>query len=254
MKNTPQQLHIPVLLDETLAVLAPKAGESYLDLTAGYGGHAARVLALTKAPGKATLVDRDENAIRELKNQCGFANAELVHEDFLTAVEKLHEAGSRFDLILMDLGVSSAQLDQAARGFSFQHDAPLDMRMDARLKTTASEIVNHRSAKDLAKIIAEYGEESGKSAAKIARRICLARPIVTTGQLANLIAEIHPRRGKTHPATRTFQAIRIAVNDELGQLKAALPRAMELLNPGGRLAVIAFHSLEDRIVKTYFKE
>jgi 16S rRNA (cytosine1402-N4)-methyltransferase len=254
MKNTPQQLHLPVLLSETLEVLAPKAAESYRDLTAGYGGHAREVLARTGAPEKAVLVDRDKNAIRELKNQCGLANAELVQKDFLTAVRNLHASGSKFDLILMDLGVSSAQLDEAVRGFSFRHDAALDMRMDESQKRTAADVVNKTPEKELARILVRYGEEGVKTARKIAHQICLNRPVTSTGQLAKIVAEVSPRRGKTHPATRTFQAIRIETNDELGQLQAALPLAVELLNPGGRLAVISFHSLEDRIVKEYFKE
>jgi 16S rRNA (cytosine1402-N4)-methyltransferase len=251
--NTPQQLHIPVLLDDVLATLAPGAGDSYLDLTAGYGGHAGAIIAKTQAPERATLVDRDENAISELSNQCGFTNSSLLHSDFLAAAEKLLVDSKHFDMILLDLGVSSPQLDRAERGFSFAKDAMLDMRMDTGQTRTAAEIVNYSSEKALADIIIRYGEESVKRAQKNAHTIRLNRPINTTGELAKVIEKVSPR-GKIHPATRTFQAIRIAVNDELGQLERTLPLLPGLLNPGGRLAIISFHSLEDRIVKNFLNE
>ncbi|GHU08831.1 ribosomal RNA small subunit methyltransferase H [Alphaproteobacteria bacterium] len=252
--NTPQQLHIPVLLDDVLATLAPRAGESYLDLTAGYGGHAGAIIAKTQAPERAVLVDRDDNAISGLRNQCGFTNSSLMHLDFLAAAEKFVDAGKHFDMILLDLGVSSPQLDRAERGFSFSNDAQLDMRMDTGQTRTAAEIVNYSSEKDLTDIIVRYGEESVKRARKIAHAIRLNRPINTTGELARIIKKVSPPGGKIHPATRTFQAIRIAVNDELGQLERTLPLLPGLLNPGGRLAIISFHSLEDRIVKNFLNE
>lgn len=252
--KTPQQLHIPVLLDLVVRYLAPEKDESYLDLTAGYGGHASEILKITQNPERAVLVDRDKNAIRELRNQCGLANAEFMHSDFLAAATKLLDSGRKFNLILMDLGVSSAQLDQAERGFSFRYDAELDMRMDESQSLTAAEVVNRSSEKLLSEIIAKYGEETPKAARRIARAIRLNRPIKTTKQLAETVAKVHHGKGKIHPATRTFQAVRIVVNDELRQLSEALPIAQQLLEKGGRLGVISFHSLEDSIVKNYFNE
>jgi 16S rRNA (cytosine1402-N4)-methyltransferase len=253
--KTPQQLHIPVLLDATMQLLDPKPGESYLDLTAGYGGHARAVLAKTGSPENATLVDRDLDAIRELKNQCGFANTKMLNDDFLTAVKKLQQLDQKFDLLMMDLGVSSPQLDNKERGFSFQTEAPLDMRMDRRQSLTAGDLVNKLNEKQLSEILRQFGQERPSLAAKIARAICQNRPIVTTKQLADVVAKVSPKgRAKIHPATRTFQAIRIAVNDELRLLSETLPLAIGLLNPGGRIAVISFHSLEDGIVKTQFAD
>lgn len=254
MKKTPQQLHIPVLTTEVVNLLAPRKGDTYLDLTAGYGGHAKMIIERIGATNLATLVDRDENAIREL-NSVAFTNGALIlHQDFLAATKKFASENRRYDMILMDLGVSSPQLDQAERGFSFIQDALLDMRMDGSSDRTAAEVVNRMSEKDLSELIVRYGEESVKRARKIAHAIRLSRPIRTTTELAQVIEKVSPRVGKTHPATRTFQAIRIVVNDELTQLQETLPIALELLNPGGRLAVISFHSLEDRIVKNFLNE
>ncbi|MCL2174260.1 16S rRNA (cytosine(1402)-N(4))-methyltransferase RsmH [Candidatus Saccharibacteria bacterium] len=256
MKITPQQLHIPVLLDAVLDFLKPRAGERYLDLTAGYGGHARAVIARTRNAGLATLVDRDDLAIKHLKS---FARdgARLIHLDFYQAAQDLVAAGEQFDMILLDLGVSSPQLDLAERGFSFSHDGNLDMRMDCRQNLTAAEIVNHYSTKDLANLIQKYGGESPKRATKIANSIVRRRTkkmFNTTTELADLIAEISPRRNKIHPATRTFQALRIETNDELGQLEKTLPLLPQLLKPGGRLAIISFHSLEDAQVKNFLRE
>lgn len=257
MKNiTPQQLHIPVLLDAVLDLLKPEQGDRYLDLTAGYGGHARSVIAGIGSADLATLVDRDEFAIanlQRLKEQ----GACLIHSDFLATAEKLAGEEEQFDMILLDLGVSSPQLDIPERGFSFRFDAPLDMRMDQTAKLTAAEIVNSYYEKDLARIIQSYGEESPKLAGKIAKAIVKKRvkqPFRTTTELADLIAEISPRRSKIHPATRTFQALRIETNDELGQIEKTLPLLIRLLKPGGRLAIISFHSLEDRIVKDFLKD
>jgi len=253
--KTPQQLHIPVLLNETISLLAPEMGESYLDLTAGYGGHASKILELTRAPEKAVLVDRDAYAIAELQKKCGLSKAKSEHSDFLAVAEKLVNSKRKFDLVLMDLGVSSVQFDMASRGFSFRVSAPLDMRMDPCMRVTAYDVVNKTSESELTKIIQDFGEEKPKTAQKIAHAIAINRPVKTTVELAELVRSVSPRsRGKIHPATRTFQAIRIKVNDELGQLEKTLPLAVELLSPGGRLAVISFHSLEDRIVKNYFNE
>ena len=254
--NTPQQLHIPVLLGAVLDFLKPKEGESYLDLTAGYGGHAREVIARIGAENLATLVDRDEFAISNLRDleQKG---VRVIHSDFLNAAKRLKVESAKFDMILLDLGVSSPQLDQSERGFSFRSENDLDMRMDRSQDLTAVQIVNRYSEKDLAKIFVEYGEESPKTAAKIAREITWVRkktPITTTSQLADLVKRIKFGRSKIHPATQVFQAIRIAVNDELGQLERTLPILPDLMNKNGRLAIISFHSLEDRIVKNFLKD
>lgn len=254
--STPQQLHVPVLLDAVLDFLQPGEGEYYLDLTAGYGGHASSVIARIGSAKNATLVDRDEFAISKLE-ALKKRGAKIIHSDFLNASTRLAEKGERFNMILLDLGVSSPQLDVPERGFSFRFDAALDMRMDQSQNLTAAEIVNSYSEKDLARIIRFYGEEPPRLASRIARAIVRYRAknkFDTTTQLAELIAEVSPRRGKIHPATRTFQALRIETNDELGQIEKTLPILIQLLKPGGRLAVISFHSLEDRIVKDFLKE
>lgn len=246
MKNN----HLPVLLHEVLEQLDPMPGESYLDLTAGYGGHASEVLARTKAPQLALLVDRDAKSINELKNK--FKGVELQQTDFLSAAKKLVAEGKKFDCILADLGVSSPHLDNASRGFSIKAEGPLDMRMDESQGLTAETIVNSYSLEQLTEILREYGEEP--KAHKIAAAIIASRPVTTTTQLAQIVARVWSGYSKVHPATRTFQALRIAVNDELGLLRESLPLWFEILKPGGRIAVISFHSLEDSIVKQAFAE
>lgn len=251
MHQTDQnQLHTPVLLEQVLEYLAPREGDSYLDLTAGYGGHAAAILARTKAPERAVLVDRDESAIAELRKRFD-AKLELRHQDFLTASEQLQATGQRFNLILADLGVSSPHLNMASRGFSIQQEGPLDMRMDQSQSLTAEQVVNTYSAAELTDVLRRYGEEP--KAARIAQLIVEHRPFKTTNELAQVVAKAWPGHSKVHPATRTFQALRIAVNDELELLRRALPIWIELLAPGGRIAVISFHSLEDRLVKQTFQ-
>lgn len=249
MHQNKHKHHIPVLLEEVLSTLGPKPGDSYLDITAGYGGHAREVLALTNAPEKATLVDRDAHAHVVLQKEFG-ASVELLELDFETAAKQLHDQGKTYDLVLADLGVSSPHLNDASRGFSIAMDGPLDMRMDYRQSLTAEEIVNTYTKEQLMKILREYGEEP--RAARIAQAIIDHRPLTTTNQLAQLVARLWRGKSKVHPATRTFQALRIEVNDELGLLKRTLPILVDLLQPGGRLCVITFHSLEDRIVKQYF--
>ena len=246
--------HVPVLLDATLDQLQPIQGENYLDLTAGYGGHASRVLDKTQNYSDSVLVDRDDYAIRHLQ---AFAEkgVRLLHTDFASAVQHLVGEGERFDIVLADLGVSSPQLDQAERGFSFAKDGPLDMRMDPRQETTAATLVNTVSKDELVRIITTYGEEPLGFARNVAQAIVDNRPFSTTDQLASLIKSTY--RGpwkKIHPATRTFQALRIAVNDELRQVELILPLLPKLLKPGGRVGIISFHSLEDRLVKQYFAE
>lgn len=239
--------HTPVLLDAVLKFLDPQGGESYLDLTAGYGGHASKVLERTLNPSRATLVDRDQTAIEYLQHKFESGGVQIIHQDFLGASQELLKAGNRFDLILADLGVSSPHLKQASRGFSFQSGGPLDMRMDQSQSLTAETIVNTYNHRELAETIREYGEEP--RANKIAQLIVENRPLTTTHELAAIVTKVWPGHSKVHPATRTFQALRIAVNSELEQIKLALPIWIELLAPGGRIVIISFHSLEDRIVK-----
>jgi 16S rRNA (cytosine1402-N4)-methyltransferase len=252
-KEHPPQ-HVPVLLEAVLAQLNPATGESYLDLTAGYGGHASRILEMTGNYKESVLVDRDDYAISHLSDYAS-KGTRLMHADFVSAARQLAEEGKAFDLLLVDLGVSSPQLDQGERGFSFTNSGPLDMRMDRRQSQTANDLINTATVRQLETIIREYGEESLGSARHITELIVKNRPFKSTEELAELIKQNH--RGKwmkIHPATRTFQALRIAVNDELGQIKEVLPLLPSLLNKGGRVAVISFHSLEDRLVKRYFKD
>lgn len=247
-------LHVPVLLADTLAQLLPKSGENYLDLTAGYGGHAEAILEQTANYTESTLVDRDEFAISKL-TRFSEKGAQLLNTDFVSAAKQLAEEGKVYDLILLDLGVSSPQLDIEARGFSLKHDGPLDMRMDRRQSLTAEDVVNTTKRSDLIRIIEEYGEEPKRTATRYAEAIIAARPVHTTGELAEIIKQAHVGKWqKIHPATRTFQAIRIQVNDELRQVREVMPFLPRLLKKGGRVGVISFHSLEDRIVKRYFNE
>ena len=253
-KEHPPHLHVPVLLEQSLSILQPKKGESYLDLTAGYGGHAKEFLKITKNYKDSVLVDRDEFAILNLK-ALQAKGAELMHTDFISATEKLIEEEKKFDIVFVDLGVSSPQLDKEERGFSFNKDGPLDMRMDRRQDISAADIVNRATPKELETIIAKYGEEKPAFTARIVEAIRTNRPIRTTKELSDLILSQH-RGGwqKTHPATRTFQALRIATNEEIKQVENLLPRLSKLLNNGGRVGIISFHSLEDRLVKQYFKD
>jgi 16S rRNA (cytosine1402-N4)-methyltransferase len=247
-------LHIPVLLDATLRLLDPQTDESYLDLTAGYGGHGQAFLDKTGDYTHSVFVDRDDYALAQLGSfeQKG---VRLIHADFVTAARQLIEEGKQFALILIDLGVSSPQLDQGERGFSFKNSGPLDMRMDRRQELSAETLVNTAKADELARIIRDYGEESPAQAKRIAQAIVKARPLKTTKELADLIAqEARGKWSKIHPATRTFQALRIAVNQELQQVEDVLPLLPKLLVKGGRVGVISFHSLEDRLVKRYFAD
>ncbi|MBQ7802834.1 16S rRNA (cytosine(1402)-N(4))-methyltransferase RsmH [Candidatus Saccharibacteria bacterium] len=248
-----EELHKPVLLSEVLSVLKPQRGESYLDLTAGYGGHASEVLDLTQNYKESVLIDRDSFAVEYLKGKYKSEPLDIVNGDFYNSVLKLVECGKTFDLILADFGVSSPQLDQAERGFSFQHEGPLDMRMDRSQELTAETVVNRYSETRLAEIFEKYGEERPGNAKRMAREIVHARPFRTTKELADFVKS-KSRFSKTHPATRIFQAIRIEVNDELGIIEKTLPLLPKVLKPGGRVAIITFHSLEDRLVKQYFKE
>jgi len=247
-----EKLHIPVLLSEVLAGLDPKPGESYLDLTAGFGGHARKILDVTQQFKDSVLIDRDEFATEYLKREFP-SGVQIMNTDFYSAVLQLLQCGKAFDLILADFGVSSPQLDQSERGFSYQADGPLDMRMDTRQKLTADDIVNHYSERELARILVTFGEEPVGRARMLAREIVHHRPIKSTKELSDIIIS-KSRYSKTHPAARVFQAIRIVVNGELEEIEKTLPLLPDLLKKDGRLGIITFHSLEDRLVKDYYKE
>jgi len=251
--------HVPVLAEEVLAVLAPRPGEIVIDATFGAGGHARLLAEALRGEGKLIAVDRDptvapyvERLRRDSRTPLRFLGG-----DFATVLEHLAGNGKRADAILLDLGVSSMQLDRPERGFSYAADAPLDMRMDPSAELTARAVVNDADERELADIFRRYGEE--RYARQIARAIDRRRrkqPFERTGELVETIKAAIPapaRFGEGHPAKRVFQALRIEVNDELGALERALPAALAMLRPGGRLAVISFHSLEDRIVKRFLR-
>lgn len=244
-------LHTPVLVNEVLQVLAPSAGESYLDLTSGYGGHARQVLKQTKNFKESVLCDRDSEAIKYLTLEFD-GKIRTMQMDFAKATTDLIREGKKFDIILADLGVSSPHLDMANRGFSVVRNGPLDMRMDQTSGQTAAEYINSATEKQLETILRMYGEEP--KARKIAQTLVNNRPFYSTTELAECIKRVYGGYTKHHPAIRSFQAIRIAVNDELHLLSVMLTNALNLLKPEGRLAVITFHSLEDRIVKQFFAE
>ncbi|MBI2953133.1 MAG: 16S rRNA (cytosine(1402)-N(4))-methyltransferase RsmH [Chloroflexi bacterium] len=248
--------HIPVLFEEVLAVLDPKAGERYIDCTVGAGGHAAGILERSQPDGRLLGLDADPEALRIAARRLErYASRFVLVNDNFVNLGSVARASGFFpvDGILFDLGVSSMQLDSLERGFSFRADAPLDMRFGPQQRVTAYDLIDELSEQELAAIIARYGEEPRAKA--IARAIVAARqkePIRRTGQLTKIIERVVPSHGKIHPATRTFQALRIAVNDELENLESALGQAVEILAPGGRMAVMSFHSLEDRVVKQFF--
>lgn len=250
--------HVPVLYQEVLAGLALHAGGRYVDCTAGSGGHAAGILEGSAPDGTVLALDTDPEAIARTRTALARfgARARVVQANFrdLEAVAA-REGWQAVNGILFDLGVSSVQLRTARRGFSVQDDGPLDMRMDPSRGITAADVVNTWPEADLARTLREYGEEplARRIAAAIARERGRA-PFASTAQLAALVARVKGRRGRIHPATTVFQALRIAVNGELESIAAALPRALRLLQRGGRLVVIAFHSLEDRIVKRFMQE
>jgi 16S rRNA (cytosine1402-N4)-methyltransferase len=244
--------HVPVLLSEVLTYLQPKEGESYLDLTAGYGGHAKAITDMTGSLTTAVLVDRDINAINELESIFQEGTVSLRQQDFFSAATELIAEKRQFDLILADLGVSSPHLNEGSRGFAINKSGPLDMRMDQSQKLTAETIVNSYSEAQLIDILRRYGEEP--KSRQIARQIIEARPLHTTVELAAIAQKAWPGRARVHPATRTFQALRIAVNNELGLIEQSLPLWLSLLSPGGRIAIISFHSLEDRLIKKALNE
>ncbi len=248
----PEFLHIPVLHREVIEGLAIRPGGHYLDATVGGGGHTALILAAADGV-RVTALDQDDQAIAAATQKLAeFGDrVQFQHGNFAN----FSPGETRFDGILADLGVSSAQFDIADRGFSFRHEAPLDMRMDRGQLLTAAEIINHWGEVKLANIFYTYGEE--RLSRKIARRIVERRPFLTTTELADTIAHSVPRQyryGRIHPATRVFQALRIAVNQELTVLETFVNQAPQWLKPEGRIAIISFHSLEDRIVKHRLKE
>ncbi|MCD6518413.1 MAG: 16S rRNA (cytosine(1402)-N(4))-methyltransferase RsmH [Anaerolineae bacterium] len=247
--------HIPVLYQEVLYWLAPQAGQAYIDATVGLGGHAEGILERSSPDGRLLAIDVDPQALKRACQRLERFEGRVVfvegHFAQLTKIAR-RSGFSSVAGILLDLGVSSLQLADPARGFSFQQDGPLDMRMGPEMPLTAEEIVNTWPEGELARLLWEYGEE--RFARRIARAICAERPLHTTRELADLVARVVKRRGRIHPATRTFQALRIAVNEELRSLEQVLPQAVELLAPGGRLVVISFHSLEDRIVKRFIQQ
>jgi len=276
-----QSGHVPVLLKEAIDFLAVRRGGTYLDATVGLGGHSFEIAKRLGAPGHLIGFDKDPNALRTARevlvlgpssmvvSETPRTNAEgrttkdegrsqdwptitLLHRSFADLAKD--EGRATYDGILADLGVSSLQLDNPARGFSFQADAPLDMRMNPMSGQTAEQVVNHLDERELADVIYEFGEE--RRSRRIARAIVRSRPIQTTKQLADVIsAAARPmKHERIHPATRTFQALRIFVNRELDDLKALLEAAPRVLKPGGRLVVISFHSLEDRIVKDALRD
>jgi 16S rRNA (cytosine1402-N4)-methyltransferase len=246
--------HVPVLLEEVLAGLAVRPGGSYIDATLGAGGHAEAILRASAPDGRLLGLDADPEAVsfaRERLRPFGERATVGVGNFRHLSIVAARQGFKQVDGILMDLGLSSRQLGDAERGFSFSQEGPLDMRMDQSSSPTAAELVNSLGETELAEILWKYGEE--RYSRRISRAIVAHRPVTRTEQLADLVAQTIGHREKIHPATRTFQALRIAVNDELTALAEALPQARDLLRPGGRLAVIAFHSLEDRLVKRFYQ-
>jgi 16S rRNA (cytosine1402-N4)-methyltransferase len=250
-----EEEHVTVLLEEAVAALNIRPDGVYVDATFGRGGHSRAILARLGPEGRLIALDRDTAAVAagEAWHDRRFA---LVHTAFSGLDEAMrHQGIDRVDGVLFDLGVSSPQLDEAARGFSFRFDAPLDMRMDTTRGLTAAQWLNQAEEEEIARVVRDYGEE--RFARQVARAVVKARaetPLATTRQLATLVAgAVRTRERGQDPATRTFQAVRIFVNRELEEIEAALPQAVGLLKPGGRLVVISFHSLEDRMVKRFMR-
>jgi 16S rRNA (cytosine1402-N4)-methyltransferase len=260
-----QASHVPVLLKEAIDFLNVRRGGTYIDATVGLGGHSYEIAKRLGAPGHLIGLDKDPAALEIAREKLeGSAGVSTANPDW-PKVTLLHrsfaEVGERFgknsaDGLLADIGVSSSQLNDAARGFSFQAEGPLDMRMDPRSERTAEQVVNHLDERELADVIYEFGEE--RRSRRIARAIVRSRPIRSTAHLADVILAaarpMNSEQRRIHPATRTFQALRIFVNRELDDLRALLEAAPRVLKPGGRVVVISFHSLEDRIVKDAFRE
>ena len=269
LTHTPQGVghgsgHVPVLLKEAIEFLAVRRGGTYIDATVGLGGHSYEIAKRLGAPGHLIGVDKDPAALERAREKLSSAGVSPASDDW-PEISLLHrsfadfaneERTTKYDGILADLGVSSLQLDNPGRGFSFQAEGPLDMRMNPQAERTAEQVVNHIDERELADVIYEFGEE--RRSRRIARAIVRSRPISTTAQLAAVISAaarpMNQAERRIHPATRTFQALRIFVNRELPELRELLQAAPQLLKPGGRLVVISFHSLEDRIVKDALRE
>jgi 16S rRNA (cytosine1402-N4)-methyltransferase len=252
------QRHVSVLADELIAMLDPKPGELAVDCTCGAGGHARLVAQRLGETGTLIGIDRDPGAVEEFNRFSADAPGEtrLIEKDFVGGLKQLEQEGVSPELIYFDLGMSSMQIDSPERGFAYSYEAPLDMRMDPSQKLSAYTIINTWEQDEITRILRQYGEErfAARIAAEIVRRRA-EQDFTTTFQLVDAITAAIPapaRFGSGHPAKRTFQALRIAVNDEISQVEEALPLAWEILAPGGRLAAISFHSLEDRAVKRYF--
>ena len=253
--------HVPVLLQEAIDFLKVRAGGTYVDCTLGLAGHAEAVLRLLGPQGHLIAFDRDAEALELARARLARVSDELAGEaPEITLVNQAfssiasHVKAASVDGLLADFGVSSLQFDEAHRGFSFQADGPLDMRMDMRSGSTAEQVVNEANEHELANLIYEYGEE--RRSRRIARAIVRGRPVTSTGQLARIVSQAAPtmKQERIHSATRTFQALRIYVNGELDEIKALLEAAPKLLKPSARLVVISFHSLEDRIAKDSLRE
>ncbi|MCL2281211.1 MAG: 16S rRNA (cytosine(1402)-N(4))-methyltransferase RsmH [Dehalococcoidia bacterium] len=247
-------IHVPVLLKETLEALDIQTGGRYIDCTVGAGGHAEAILQRSAPGGQLLGIDADPVAIAlAQENLASFSNSALIVNDNFVNLSQICSSHDFKPVngILFDLGLSSMQLSESGHGFSFQHGAPLDMRFDPNQVLSAADIINQYSEADLARILFEFGEETHSR--QIAHLIVRARPIYTTDQLASLIEHTFPKHSRIHPATKTFQALRIAVNEELRHLESALQQSLELLGNGGSLVVISYHSLEDRLVKNFMR-
>jgi 16S rRNA (cytosine1402-N4)-methyltransferase len=257
--HVPVLLHIPVLVKEAIDFLNVRHGGTYIDATVGLGGHSYEIAKRLGAPGHLIGLDKDPAALEMARSKLVVSEPDwpkitLKHQSFGEIANDQRPAA--IDGLLADIGLSSLQLSDAARGFSFQADGPLDMRMDPQSERTAEQVVNHLDERELADVIYEFGEE--RRSRRIARAIVRSRPIRSTSHLAEIISAaarpMNSAERRIHPATRTFQALRIFVNRELDDLKALLEAAPRILKPGGRVVVISFHSLEDRIVKDAFRE
>ena len=250
--------HAPVMHDEVIAALAIKPKGRYVDGTYGRGGHARSILAALDQDGSLIVMDRDPQAIADARASLGADDrVTIIHDDYANLYARIAELGllEQVDGILLDLGVSSPQLDDARRGFSFQHNGPLDMRMNPQQGESAAEWLRHADEAEIARVLWEYGEE--RHSRRIARKLVevrQARPIEDTETLASIISAMMPRpKNNRHPATRSFQAIRIHINQELAQIRQLLETVLDILKIGGRLLVISFHSLEDRLIKRFIK-
>ncbi len=248
-------IHKPVLLDEVIEMLDIKKDGIYVDATVGGGGHTRAILSRLSDKGLVIGIDRDEEALNRVGMSLKDRRLRLVHLNFSDMDRLFDVTGAKVDGVLMDLGVSMNQLKDEQRGFSFYSEAPLDMRMDRTARITASDIVNTWSKEKIERILRDYADE--KRARAIATRIVQRRRkgrINTCKELADIVMSVYKRRGRIHPATRTFQALRIAVNNEVEELQEGLRSAMNILNKKGRLCVISYHSVEDRVVKIFFRE